>query len=84
MMALWEGVDVGIGHMIVDATSLDVKPIADRLLAEAEGEGPVRVPGGRRAVPGLVGVGDVLHGPLDVEDAVVLRTVRSGRIADEN
>ena len=41
MMALWEGVDVGIGHMIVDATSLDVKPIADRLLAEAEGEGPV-------------------------------------------
>ena len=35
-----EGIDVKIEHMIVDATTLDVKPIADRLLAEARGEGP--------------------------------------------
>jgi carboxylate-amine ligase len=37
-LALWEGVGVEIEHMIVDAATLDVRPIADLLLAAAAGE----------------------------------------------
>jgi gamma-glutamyl:cysteine ligase YbdK (ATP-grasp superfamily) len=36
-LGLWGGVGVEIEYMIVDSATLDVKPVADRLLAEALG-----------------------------------------------
>ena len=63
-LALWEGVDVE--HMIVDASTLDVKPIAGRLLAETRGEGP----GPGRVVPGQVD-----RGPVTWSNGLVLHVI---------
>lgn len=44
-LGLWEGVGVEVEYMIVDAATLDVKPVADRLLRAATGdEGPAGDP----------------------------------------
>ena len=43
-LGLWEGVGVEIEYMIVDAGTLDVKPVADALLAMAGGVAPSGVP----------------------------------------
>ena len=63
-LALWEGIDVE--HMIVDATTLDVKPIADRLLAEARGEG---------SRPGRVVPGQVDRGPVTWSNELALHVI---------
>ena len=56
-LALWEGVGVEIEYMIVDAAILDVKPVADRLLAAA--------------LPPASGPGSISTGPGDIDRGAV-------------
>ena len=64
-LGLWEGVGVEIEYMIVDAATLDVKPVADRLLAEAAG-----IAHDPDAVPD-----DVFRGPLGWSNELALHVI---------
>ena len=62
-LGLWEGVGVELEYMIVDAATLDVKPVADRLLAMAGGAAPSGVPD------------DVVRGPLAWSNELALHVI---------
>ncbi|MSP57078.1 MAG: glutamate--cysteine ligase [Myxococcales bacterium] len=66
-LGLWEGIGVEIEYAIVDAATLDVKPVADRLLAAALG----LAPGG----PGAFEPGDVDRAPLAWSNELALHVI---------
>lgn len=63
-LALWEGVGVEVEYAIVDAATLDVKPVADLLLEAALG-----------GAPGADGPGDVVRGPLAWSNELALHVI---------
>ena len=63
-LGLWQGVGVEIEYMIVDAATLDVKPVADQLLGLA---------GGARASDGAPD--DVHRGPISWSNELALHVV---------
>ena len=62
-LALWQGVGVEVEYMIVDAGTLDVRPTADRLLADAGGSAAGGVPD------------DVVRGPLGWSNELALHVI---------
>jgi carboxylate-amine ligase len=67
-LGLWEGVGVEVEYAIVDAATLDVKPVADRLL-----EAALRATGG--GAVGDAGPGDVDRAPLAWSNELALHVV---------
>jgi carboxylate-amine ligase len=67
--ALWEAVGVEIEYAIVDAATLDVKPVADRLLAEARARGPEEDADPDGAP------GDVERGPVSWSNELALHVI---------
>lgn len=63
-LALWEGVGVEVEYAIVDAATLDVKPVADLLLEAATGK-----------TDGPDGPGDVLRPPLAWSNELALHVI---------
>jgi len=59
-LGLWEGYGIELEYMIVDAATLDVRPVADRLLASVAGE---------------EGASDVDRGPLSWSNELALHVI---------
>ncbi len=67
-LGLWQGVGVEIEYMIVDAGTLDVKPVADQLLGMAGGA--------RHGTEGSDGVPDDVHrGPVSWSNELALHVI---------
>lgn len=78
-LGLWEGTGVEVEYAIVDAATLDVKPVADRLLAAARGATDGERESGGRSSDGAPG--DVERPPLAWSNELALHVIELKTVA---